>query len=93
MPAADQASLALAIEQLEFQPFVLPHNWNLHPIWNRFFFGPIKIWHGNYEAPKSLLSWNKQQSDENAVIQSVRMDPEWASEKPDKQELAASAGN
>lgn len=73
-PAADQASFALAIEQTGFLPFILPHNWNLHPEWNRFFFGPIKIWHGDYKVPESLLNWNENQSDENAVVRSVQMD-------------------
>jgi len=74
MPAADQASLAMAVEQTGFNPFVLPANWNLHPEWNRFFFGPIKIWHSSNEIPDSLLQWNKHQSDENAIIQSIQID-------------------
>lgn len=68
MPVADQGSLALAIEQTGFQPFVLPYNWNFRPSWYRSFFGPIKIWHAHYDIPEELLDSNKEQSAKDAVL-------------------------
>jgi predicted O-linked N-acetylglucosamine transferase (SPINDLY family) len=73
MPSANQASLALAIEQTGFHPFVLPMNWNFRPTWFRSFFGPVKIWHSHSDAPDNLLAWNKVQVDEKAVIQFTEM--------------------
>lgn len=74
MPVADQGSLALAFEQMRFNPFVLPYNWNFRPSWYRSFFGPIKIWHGYYEIPEKIFEWNKDQTAENALIRFCTMD-------------------
>jgi len=68
MPVADQGSFALAIEQTDFVPFVLPHNWNFRPLWHKSFFGPIKIWHSYKDVPAGLVEWNKNQSSANSVI-------------------------
>ena len=54
MPANDQGSFALAIEEANFNPFVLPLNWNFRPAWHKSFFGPIKIWH-DYADPPSIF--------------------------------------
>jgi len=74
MPVADQESLALALEQTGFQPFILPYNWNFRPSWHRSLFGPIKIWHSYYDIPEELLDWNKEQSAKNAVIRFCLLD-------------------
>jgi hypothetical protein len=57
MPANDQGSFSLAVDQLKFNPFVLPLNWNFRPIWHKSFFGPIKIWH-DYSDPLPFLMSN-----------------------------------
>ena len=51
----DQASFAIAVEQVGFNPFVLPPNWNFRPggPGHRDIVGPIKIWH-HYSAPPPL---------------------------------------
>jgi alpha-N-acetylglucosamine transferase len=64
----DQALLSLAIHRNEFNPFVLPQNWNLVPKYHKQFFGPILIWHDADNIPKSLIEWNKEQSRGDAVI-------------------------
>ena len=69
MPLNDQAGFALAVEQSGFVPFVLPYNWNFRPRWHKSFFGPIKIWHDYREVYPELPAWNKNQLDENQVIQ------------------------
>ena len=51
MPANDQGSFALAIEDTNFNPFVLPLNWNFRPAWHKSFFGPVKIWHDYSDPP------------------------------------------
>lgn len=51
MPANDQGAFALAIEQIGFNPFILPLNWNFRPYWQPSFFGPIKIWHDYADPP------------------------------------------
>ena len=46
----DQASFAHAIEQTNFNPFVLPPNYNFRPNFHRSFFAPIKIWHEYHDV-------------------------------------------
>jgi hypothetical protein len=65
----DQAHLTLAMQLRNFNPFVLPLNWNLFPKWQKQFFGPVKIWHGYDDIPEQMLRWNKQQDAPNAVLQ------------------------
>jgi hypothetical protein len=65
----DQALLSLAIHRELFNPFVLPPNWNFVPRWQKQFFGPLKIWHGLEDIPQSLLKWNEEQAQPDAVIQ------------------------
>jgi hypothetical protein len=55
MPANDQGSFALAVDEMKFNPFVLPLNWNFRPMFHKSFFGPIKIWH-DYSDPPSIFN-------------------------------------
>ncbi|MFN0011673.1 MAG: hypothetical protein ACKVS8_08530 [Phycisphaerales bacterium] len=50
----DQCALAMAISKLNFNPFVLPQNWNFRPRWQRVVFGPVKIWH-EHDAPPPMV--------------------------------------
>jgi hypothetical protein len=68
MPENDQASFALAVHNTDFNPFILPLNYNLRPMWQKGFFGDIKIWHDYGEVPQALLTWNKSQTTEGAII-------------------------
>jgi hypothetical protein len=69
MPANDQGSFALAIEETGFNPFVLPLNWNFRPMWHRSFFGPIKIWH-DYSAPPNFFEeLNAYYLNKDSIIQ------------------------
>jgi len=69
MPAADQGSFALAIEQTNFNPFVLPLNWNFRPIFHKSFFGPIKIWHDYSDPPPFFEELNSYYLNKASVIQ------------------------
>ncbi len=69
----DQALFTLAMQQANFNPFVLPLNWNIYPKWQKHFWGPIKIWHGYDDIPASLPKWNDEQSRPGAVIQCVAL--------------------
>jgi hypothetical protein len=68
MPVADQGSFTAAVEKTQFNPFVLPLNWNYRPIWHKTFFGPIKIWHDHSEVPEWLKLWNEGQVLEQSII-------------------------
>jgi lipopolysaccharide biosynthesis glycosyltransferase len=52
----DQASFARAIRHCEFNPAVLPVNYNFRPHFFRSGFAPIKIWHDYVDPPPDLLS-------------------------------------
>lgn len=67
-PVNDQALFSLAMAQLNFNPFVLPMNWNIYPRWQKYFCGELKIWHGYDDIPPTLLEWNADQSRTDAVI-------------------------
>ncbi|QWD64187.1 hypothetical protein [Polynucleobacter sp. MWH-UH2A] len=69
MPANDQGSFALAIEQTGFNPFILPLNWNFRPQWHKSFFGPIKIWHDYADPPEFFNEMNEYYSSKDAIIQ------------------------
>jgi hypothetical protein len=69
MPANDQGSFALAVDQLKFNPFVLPLNWNFRPMWHKSFFGPIKIWHDYSDPPVFFDEQSAYYADKNAIIQ------------------------
>jgi len=67
--AADQGSFALAIEQTNFNPFVLPLNWNLRPSWHNSYFGPIKIWHDYSNPPAWVEELNHYYTTKESIIQ------------------------
>jgi hypothetical protein len=69
MPANDQGSFALAIEQSSFNPYVLPLNWNFRPMWHRSFFGPIKVWHDYTDPPPFFDEINAYYSKQDSIIQ------------------------
>lgn len=73
MPLNDQGPLALAIDETGFVPFVLPMNWNFRPIWQKGFFGPLKIWHDYSDPPAGLEEHCRQQSVPEAVISFARI--------------------
>ncbi len=64
----DQAAFTLALQRLNFNPFVLPVNWNFRPLWHRSFFGPMKIWHSYSPVPNGMEEWNGQHPDTERVI-------------------------
>lgn len=68
MPHNDQAGFAKAVEETGFNPFVLPLNWNMRPLWHKTFFGPIKIWHDHSDVPMALHMWNDGQVLEQSII-------------------------
>jgi hypothetical protein len=69
MPFNDQGSFASAIAEWDRIPFILPVNWNFRPIWQRTFFGPIKIWHDYREPPLWIRQLNSSYKNPNALIQ------------------------
>lgn len=54
MPFEDQASFAAAIRECDFNPSVLPLNYNFRPEYHRSAFLPLKIWHDYIPPPESL---------------------------------------
>jgi hypothetical protein len=68
-PCSDQASLAKSIEEHQFSPFVLPFNWNFRPIWQKSFFGPVKIWHDYADVPQTLIDSNAYYENPGSIIQ------------------------
>lgn len=69
MPSNDQGSFALAVENTQYNPFVLPFNWNFRPMWHKSFWGPIKIWHDYSDPPKVLEELNEYYEQKNSIIQ------------------------
>jgi hypothetical protein len=69
MPANDQGSFALAVDKTNFNPFVLPLNWNFRPIWHKSFFGPIKIWHDYSDPPSIFDELSAYYANSESVIQ------------------------
>jgi hypothetical protein len=68
MPSNDQGGFAKAMEDTGYNPYVLPLNWNMRPIWHKTFFGPIRIWHDHTDVPDGLLFWNERQRLEQSII-------------------------
>lgn len=57
----DQPSFARAVYETNFNPFILPQNWNFRNIdMNNIFFGPLKIWHSRDKVPQNIKKWNKR---------------------------------
>jgi hypothetical protein len=69
MPANDQGSFALSMMKAEFNPFILPLNWNFRPMWHRSFFGPIKIWHDYSNPPPFFEEMNDYYLGKDSIIQ------------------------
>jgi hypothetical protein len=51
----DQAGFARALRQCNFNPFVLPINFNFRPLFFRSAFAPIKIWHDYMDPSPKLI--------------------------------------
>ena len=69
MPSNDQGSFAQAIENTDFNPFILPLNWNFRPIWYKSFWGPLKIWHDYSDPPSVLYELNQYYENKDSIIQ------------------------
>ena len=69
MPANDQGSFAMAVDNIKFNPFILPLNWNFRPIWHTSFFGPIKIWHDYSDPPPIISELNGYYENKDSIIQ------------------------
>lgn len=69
MSANDQGSFALAVEKTNFNPYVLPLNWNFRPPWHQNFYGPIKIWHSYSTPPEFLPDLNRYYENSDSIIQ------------------------
>ena len=59
-PAGNQGSFAIAVDELGFNPYVLPVNWNYRPVWHKTYSGPIKIWHDYRPVPEHVLEVNRR---------------------------------
>ncbi len=73
MAVNDQCSFAAAVHERRFNPFVLPVNFNLHPQWQKQFWGPLKVWHAYYDPHPTLPGWNIEQTEEGAVIKCLTL--------------------
>lgn len=73
MPLNDQAGFALAVENTGQQPFILPHNWNYRPKWQKSWYGPIKIWHDYGDPPQALIDHNIQQANPENILVSTSL--------------------
>jgi hypothetical protein len=54
LPFEDQAGFSRALRQCNFNPFVLPLNYNFRPMFFHSAFAPIKIWHDYRDPPEGL---------------------------------------
>lgn len=64
----DQASFAKAVDMIQFNPFILPKNWNFRPQWDRSFFGQIKIWHDRLPPLQEMHQINEMYRDKDALV-------------------------
>ncbi len=69
MPSNDQGSFSQAIENTDFNPFILPLNWNFRPIWCKSFWGPLKIWHDYSDPPSVIYELNRYYENKDSIIQ------------------------
>ncbi len=69
MPSNDQGSFARVIEDTEFNPYVLPFNWNFRPMSHKSFWGPIKIWHDYSDPPPVIYELNRYYENKDSIIQ------------------------
>lgn len=68
MALNDQASFAAAVADLNFNPYVLPMNWNFRKYWHRSVFGPIRIWHDMGDVTPSVRAWNQRHSEAGGIV-------------------------
>ena len=54
----DQLSFGKAIRDCDFNPFVLPLNYNFRPGWHVRFMTPMKIWHSVHDVPSQLEDYS-----------------------------------
>lgn len=59
----DQAALTKAFDETNFQPHILPLNWNFRQKWQRTFNGPIKVWHDYTQPPADLIERSRAEAD------------------------------
>jgi hypothetical protein len=50
----DQASFGATLREMDFNPFVLPMNYNFRPMYYKTAFLPLKIWHDYFAPPEGL---------------------------------------
>lgn len=81
MPLADQGPFAKAVEESGYSLFVLPLNWNYRPLWQRDFFGPIRIWHDYGDVPQLVTDANAYYESTSSIIQCVRYEHEPSSDR------------
>lgn len=67
MTVNDQCGFAAAVDACDFNPWILPVNWNLHPRWQKTLFGALKVWHDYGNPPPKIDKWNREQNDPDAV--------------------------
>lgn len=68
MVVNDQAGFAAAVADLDFNPFVLPMNWNFRKYWHRTVFGPIRVWHDMGAVTPQVKEWNARHAKASDVI-------------------------
>jgi len=57
---ADQPGFAKAMDETDFNPYVLPNNWNFRAGQDHQCFGPVNIWHSRRAIPRK---WDNQKID------------------------------
>jgi hypothetical protein len=67
-PFDDQASFAQALLASQWNPFVLPLNWNLRPAAYPLIFAPVKIWHDYTDPPNQLELLNQATTSGEALV-------------------------
>jgi hypothetical protein len=73
MHTNDQCAFSAAVSDLNFNPFVLPVNWNLQPKWQLALFGPVKVWHTYEAVPDGMAELNEEQSTPGVPMKCWRM--------------------
>ena len=66
-----ESDFALAVDNLDFQPFVLPNTYNLRMYCNgakHTIHGPVKIWHSRYPVPEDVYRHNRERESRFTVI-------------------------
>ena len=74
MAANDQGSFAAALVETEFNPYVLPINWNMHAGFFANWMGPVRIWHGYPDPPEHVLDAAAYYEKPGAIIQHHSLD-------------------